>query len=533
MSSYIKFFSFLWILLLSTFISFGQSVTEVHASLHHVEVYSYGATMHHTARQVSLPVGNSEIVINQVAQQVDVQSIRINSDKAGVTILSVTFERDYLSKGGNESTQYLDAKRRYMEANTLLKKMTSEREGEESILKLLEENRKFGGQNGVTPTTLTAMINYYREQHQKISQNILELKDKEEEQKKVVSKLEKQMLEAGGEDQNAGQLLVRIHADQPVQADFSISYFTNHVSWTPFYEMRVINLNQPIQLIYKANISQKTGIDWKAVLLTFASGNPRQNNNAPLLHPWQIGFAKPLMLKGRAPIGEAQASSDMMVSRLSSVVSNQDMAVTESNQLRNSFVIHTPYDVYSNSKPQSVQLQSYTLSAQYSYFSAPRSDEAAFLIGKITDWGKLNLLPGHANLIVDNNYAGTSYIDPHSTSDTLVLSLGRDDRIVTKREEIHQEGSTSFLGNSQSRIYTYEISVRNNRREDIDIEIKEQFPISIEKDIEIKLLEVSGAHVNQTKGELTWNIPLAVGDSKKFKVSYSVKSPKNKVISGL
>src|SRR5690606_19894768 len=104
--------------------------------------------------------------------------------------------------------------------------------------------------------------------------------------------------------------------------------------------------------------------------------------------------------------------------------------------------------------------------------------ESAFLVGKLTDWTKLNLLPGNANLIIDNNYAGTSYINPQSTDDTLTLSLGRDERIITKRTRTNEEGSTAFIGNSRTRTFTYEISVRNTRKEAVDIEVKEQYPLS-------------------------------------------------------
>src|SRR5690606_5469137 len=161
---------------------------------------------------------------------------------------------------------------------------------------------------------------------------------------------------------------------------------------------------------------------------------------------------------------------------------------------------------------------SYQLAAEYSYFTAPRLDANAFLVGKITDWGKLNLLSGSANLIIDNNYAGTSYINPRSTNDTLTLSLGRDERIITKRTQVNEEGSTAFIGNSRRRTYTYEISVRNTRKEAVDIEVKEQYPLSTEKDIEIKLDEISDAQVNAERGELTWKLHLNAGETKRLKV---------------
>ena len=526
-----KIFSSLiiFLFLLSTQITSAQEVLETNASLLDATIFSRGASLHHTAKQLNIPSGNSELVINQIAQNVDPQSIRVTSESNQITILSVSFERDYLVKGENQSSQYLALKIKYDEAKGTLDDMTNARKGEEGALALLEENRKFGGQNGVTPTSIAGMIKFYRDEYKLLSANIIMLKAKEVEQQKTVDKLKKQMQEAGGNGQNAGQLVVRLNASQPVKTNFDINYFTDNVSWTPFYEIRVDNLNEPIQLVYKANVSQNTGIDWKQIKMAFSSGNPRRNNNAPQLNPWWVGYQQNIGYGNRLQNKTAGVELEVMEDSSPS----QDMAVVEENQLTTSFVVNTPYDVYSNQKPQAVQLKQYQLPAKYSYFTAPRLDEAAFLVAKVSDWSKYNLLPGNANLIIDNNFAGSSYINPNSTEDTLTLSLGRDERIITKRERIDEEGSTSFFGTSQKRTYTYEISIRNSRKEAIDIEVKEQYPLSTEKDIEIKLLETSNAKVNNDKGELSWNLNLKAGETRKVKVSYSVKLPKGKMISGM
>ena len=522
----------LFMFLISSFqLVSAQTVLETNATLLDATIYGRGASLHHTAKQLSVPSGNSELVINQIAQNVDSQSIRVTSESNQITILSVSFEKDYLVKGENQSSQYLELKKKYEEAKASLDDFSNARKGEESTLALLEENRKFGGQNGVSPASMATMIKYYREEYKLLASNIIKLKIKEQEQQKIVDKLKKQMQEAGGSGQNAGQLVVRMNASQAVKTNFDINYFTGNVSWTPFYEIRVDNLNEPVQLIYKANVAQNTGIDWKQIKMAFSSGNPQRNNNAPQLNPWWVGFQQPLVRKQRM---ENNMKGVVMESaEMDEVVITNDMAVVQENQLTTSFVVNTPYDVYSNQKPQAVQLKEYQLPAKYSYFTAPRLDDAAFLVAKVSDWSKYNLLPGDANLIIDNNFAGSSYINPNSTEDELTLSLGRDERIITKRERIDEEGSTSFFGSSQKRVYTYEISVRNSRKEAIDIEVKEQFPVSTEKDIEIKLLETSNAKVNTDKGELSWNLNLKAGETKKLRVSYSVKLPKDKVISGM
>lgn len=508
--------------------TYSQEIFETNATLESATIFGYGASLHHTAKQISLPKGNSEVVINQVAQNIDPKSVRINSDNKAITILSVSFERDYLFSGENESTQYKELKKKFDDAQTILNGMTNARKAEESALALLESNKSFGGQSGVTPASLTAMIKYYREEYKTLSANIILLKEKENEQRKKVDNLQKQLNEAGGNGRNAGQLVVRLNAAQATKANFNIDYFASNVLWTPFYEIRVDNLDKPVQLVYKANVSQNTGIDWKQVKLSFSSGNPRRNNNAPELNPWWVGFQKPtrvmeeVVVQGYS-LKSAPAKREM----------NDDMAVVEENQLTTSFVVNTPYDIYSNQKPQAVQLKSYELPAAYTYFTAPRLDESAFLIAKVSDWQQYNLLPGEANLIIDNNFAGSSYINPNSTEDTLTLSLGRDDRITTKRERINEEGSVSFFGKSQKRIYTYEISIRNSRKEAVTIDVKEQFPLSTEKDIEIKLIETSGAKVDIDKGELSWNLNVKSGETKKLRVSYSIKSPKDKRVMGM
>ncbi|WP_026450364.1 DUF4139 domain-containing protein [Aequorivita capsosiphonis] len=511
--------------------TFAQTVLETNASLLDATIFGRGASLHHTSKELSVPSGNSELVINQIAQHVDPQSIRVTSESSQITILSVSFERDYLVKGENQSAQFLELKTKYEAAKAVLDDLINARKGEESTLALLEENRKFGGQNGVSPTSMANMIKYYREEYKLLASNIIKLKSKEQEQQKRVDKLKNQMQEAGGSGQNAGQLVVRMNSSQAVKTNFDINYFTNNVSWSPFYEIRVDNLNEPVQLVYKANVSQSTGIDWKQVKLAFSSGNPKRNNNAPQLNPWWVGFQQPFVRNQRKE--NKMAGVQMESAGMDEVVITTDMAVVQENQLTTSFVVNTPYDVYSNQKPQAVQLKQYQLPAKYSYFTAPRLDDAAFLVAKVSDWSKYNLLPGDANLIIDNNFAGSSYINPNSTEDTLTISLGRDERIITKRERIDEEGSTSFFGSSQKRVYTYEISVRNSRKEAIDIDVKEQFPLSTEKDIEIKLLETSHAKVDDKKGELSWNLNLKAGETKKLRFSYSVKLPKDKVISGM
>jgi len=74
--------------------------------------------------------------------------------------------------------------------------------------------------------------------------------------------------------------------------------------------------------------------------------------------------------------------------------------------------------------------------------------------------------------------------------------------------------------------FVYEISVRNNTKENISIIVKDQIPISSNTDI--ALSDKGGATTDTEKGKLTWDINLKPNETKKIRFGYQVKSVKDK-----
>jgi len=127
-------------------------------------------------------------------------------------------------------------------------------------------------------------------------------------------------------------------------------------------------------------------------------------------------------------------------------------------------------------------------------------------------------------------YVGNSYINPSVTSDTLNLSMGRDKAITLKRERIMDVKSNQQSGSSKRQTYTYELRVRNGKSTAIDMLLKDQYPISTDKSIEIELTDNGGAMVNKETGILTWMINVKPGETKTYRFTFTVKSPKDKVV---
>ena len=69
-------------------------------------------------------------------------------------------------------------------------------------------------------------------------------------------------------------------------------------------------------------------------------------------------------------------------------------------------------------------------------------------VALVTDWESYNLSEGEANLFFENTFVGKSVLDVKYLSDTLNISLGRDNSITVSREK-QKDFSTHLFNISQ------------------------------------------------------------------------------------
>ena len=246
------------------------------------------------------------------------------------------------------------------------------------------------------------------------------------------------------------------------------------------------------------------------------------------IDPKNIKKTEVLDIANAAAVYGARAAGGAILVTLKDALG--DYITIKDNELNVTFDIDLPYDVPGNGKEQNVSLKEFPVNTLYKYYAVPRLDKDAYLLGEVADWEQLNLLPGEANIIFEGTYIGKSYIDPNSTQDSLNLTLGKDKRIVVKKEKLKDFSSVKFFGSNKKQVFTYEITVKNNKKEAISMLLKDQYPLSTNKDIEVELTENNNAANNTELGVLTWKLQLAPGEVKKLRVSYSVKYPKDKYV---
>jgi uncharacterized protein (TIGR02231 family) len=204
--------------------------------------------------------------------------------------------------------------------------------------------------------------------------------------------------------------------------------------------------------------------------------------------------------------------------------------MVETNQVTNQtsveFEIKTPYTIPSDGKNLTIDIDNYTLTADYQYFCTPKIDKNAYLLARIVDWEKYNLLEGEANVFFEDTYTGKTLLDVRYMSDTLTISLGKDKGVSIKREIQKQFTTRQFLGNKKEETKTWMISVKNNKQQNIKISLSDQIPISTLEEIEINPINISNGKLDSETGIIKWDFQLKPTEKKDVDLKYSVRYPK-------
>ncbi|WP_347173575.1 mucoidy inhibitor MuiA family protein [Polaribacter uvawellassae] len=200
------------------------------------------------------------------------------------------------------------------------------------------------------------------------------------------------------------------------------------------------------------------------------------------------------------------------------------------NQTTVNFEIASPYSLKSDNKNYSVGMKTYELNVDYQYYSIPKIDKNAFLIASADNWEKLNLLEGEANIYFEGTYIGKSLLDTRFITDKLKISLGRDKNIIVNREKTKDFTTRQFIGSKKQENRAWNISIKNNKSQKISISIFDQIPVSTLEEIKVELDKSNTGEFNAETGEILWKFELNPSSTKDLSLRYSVKYPKNRVL---
>ena len=261
----------------------------VKSKIERVTVFLEGAQV---TRQgtISLKPGVSMLTFPGIAPGIQEPSIQVEVPP-GIKILSVSFKVNYLEEiKVPEKIAALEEERRRLSMSLIQEKSMEEVYREEEAI--LKTNKSIGGTTkGVPIEELKIAMDYFRERLIDIKQQLLTADRNIRRLNESLGKIDAQLKELSvSKAKPTGEIMVKVSSKTSQNAPVLIKYLVQEARWFPSYDIRAKNIQSPISITYKANVSQQTGEDWENVSLTISSGNPSQGGAKPVIKPWILGF---------------------------------------------------------------------------------------------------------------------------------------------------------------------------------------------------------------------------------------------------
>ncbi len=541
--------------------AFAENEVIAESKVEDVTVFLSGAQVHRKGRFL-LKKGTNQVIFEGVSPGINANSIQVKG-KGNYIILDVSHRIHYPTPETPTNTipDKILREIRLLEDSVKLvgydlEETQIQRQAFQMELDMLLGSGVIKGQSkSDSIELLQKAMDYMRVKVREINVAMLKLKREEASLSSEQSRMNTRLTQLRNYNANSGfgqksvqpvqRVVVTVSAKEATSASMSINYMVSNASWSPSYDLRATTTSDPVTITYKANIRQNSGEDWKDVDLTLSSVNPNRSNIKPELPMWYLNYYQPIYTDrssagyGGISEGLEESSKKLSGGRDKDLELSLDASKPSAQHVSNyfqmnesltnvEFKVNMPYTIESNGKDHLIAVQQSEIPASYTHYMVPKIDMDAFLVAKLTDWEKLNLLPAVANIFYDGTYVGQTRINPAVMSDTIDLALGRDRGIVVKRNKIKDEEKVKPLSSEKVKTVTWELEVRNNKSSNVNLVLLDQIPVTLNEEIKISLEDKGKASHSESTGKLEWRLKLDSRDQKKLEYTYSIKYDKDK-----
>ncbi len=276
-------------LLCNNIFSQESAEKEVKTEVNEVTVFIKGAQVTRV-KTIDLSQGNTVLKFTGLSPFIDGKSIQVKAEGA-VTILAVNHQQNFLAEP-EKSAELSALEQKLQDTEDEINLQNTYISIVQEELAFLQENRDIGGKDqAVSVTNLREAADFYSNQLKTLKLRSIELRKKVQELMFQRIDIENQIKTITSKTEYpSGEILVKIETKKPLRTNISVSYLVSNASWFPSYDIRARNINEPVQIIYKANVRQDTKEDWENVKIRFSSSDPNQSGIAPELKTYYLNY---------------------------------------------------------------------------------------------------------------------------------------------------------------------------------------------------------------------------------------------------
>lgn len=324
-----------------------QDTTTLETSIESATVFLSGAEVQRSS-SLTLQPGTNYIQFTGLSTSLNEETIQLGANKA------IVLESISKTINKNKTESQSDKIRRLVERINILEDSVKQTQASLTVLdrklSVLLANQDLSGDNTkLSATELEQAVNYFDDAFSTIETRRIELNRKLQELNADLSKLKNNLNTLRNKQRRmAGVIEMAINSESHQQATLQLSYFVPGARWYPTYDIRVEDVDEPLNLSYKATISQNTGVDWKNVSLAVSSAEPRRNANIPSINPVYVEFYEPQRVINQSAQYDQQQKTreelnEVVVTPQNGIVPRPVQTELQQGQTAFTFQIENPY----------------------------------------------------------------------------------------------------------------------------------------------------------------------------------------------
>ena len=282
---------FIFLACTQTFGLFAQEnpLKEINSEVEQVTVFFANAQI---TRQKSLSVepGKTSLKFQNLSPYINPKSVQVKVD-GSVTVLSVNHQLNYLDDM-EKPRELSDLETKYNSVEGKMKVEQAHLSVIDEEIVFLQENRKIGGKNQeLSVTNLKEASEFYSARLTSLKLGTIERQNSITTLMEELGKIRNQInMLSTTKKFPGGEILISIDSKSKESIKVNLSYLVNNAGWFPSYDIRAKSVEDPLEIVYKANVHQDTKVDWKNVKLAFSSHNPSLSGTAPELKPYYLNY---------------------------------------------------------------------------------------------------------------------------------------------------------------------------------------------------------------------------------------------------
>ncbi len=331
-------------------------------------------------------------------------------------------------------------------------------------------------------------------------------------------------------------LVVDVVVDAAGPVTLELTELTRNAMWEVDYDLDLHRDAGSIEIARKLIVVQETGRVWTDAALTLSTARPGEAVGPSPVDPDQARIYEELPLvrggiAAPAPMAEREMAADTM-----GAVMEEPKFATASLQvdgLSLSYVYPDPVTIASGEAAE-LALDTLTVDADPSIQAAPRYDETAFVMARLTNTTGEPILPGMANILRDGYLVGRESIAliPAGAETTLPFGPIEGIRLETIFAR-NAEGDSGIIARSNTREQQITFTVENLTDE--AQEVRAFFPLtySEQQDLRVKVTaqpQPDETDIDDKRGVSAWDLSLAPGETKRVEITVSLGWPEGQML---